>query len=276
MIVPVRSPVGKVELLTSADAEGGLALSTEAGWNQLMADWNYLLAAGQGFGVRADGRLIATSLALPYPPRFGWVSMVLVSQAYRRRGLATLLLQAAVDRLLRAGLVPMLDATPEGRAVYSRLGFVGVEDIDRWRGEVAGDGTEGLGRSDFAQIASIDLSAFGADRLHLLAALGSRPGSSVLVGDGGYAIVRRGRLASQVGPVVASTVERGRDLARAILDHTRGAVIADVPRSATDVARDLIDRGFTVQRSFHRMAYGRSHGLGNTVSVFATAGPELG
>lgn len=215
-------------------------------------------------------------MALPYPPRFGWVSMVLVSQPCRRRGLATRLLQAAVDCLLQAGLVPMLDATPEGRAVYSRLGFVGIEDIDRWRGEVAGDGTEGPGRSDFGQLASIDLSAFGADRLHLLAALGSRPGSSVFVDYGGYAIVRRGRLASQIGPVVAPTVEGGRDLVRAILDRARGAIIADVPRSSTDVARDLIDRGFTVQRSFHRMAYGRSHGLGNKVSVFITAGPELG
>jgi hypothetical protein len=163
--------------------------------------------------------------------------MVLVSQPCRRRGLATRLLQAAVDCLLRAGLVPMLDATPEGRAVYSRLGFVGIEDIDRWRGEVAGDGTEGPGRSDFGQLASIDLSAFGADRLHLLAALGSRPGSSVFVDDGGYAIVRRGRLASQIGPVVAPTVEGGRDLVRAILDRARGAIIADVPRSATEAAR---------------------------------------
>lgn len=111
----------QVENLTQADSDAGLQLSTEAGWNQVARDWSYLLKAGQGFGVlRAEGRLIASSLALPYPPYFGWVSMVLVTQSYRRQGLATLLLQAAVDHLLTLRLVPMLDATPEGtRGVFS-------------------------------------------------------------------------------------------------------------------------------------------------------------
>ena len=123
----------QVEHLAAADVDGGLALSTQAGWNQTTADWAYLLKVGHGFGVRADGGLIATSLALPYPPHFGWVSMVLVTERYRRQGLATLLLQTAINHLQERGLVPMLDATPEGRAVYSQLGFVDVEQIDRWQ-----------------------------------------------------------------------------------------------------------------------------------------------
>ena len=49
--------------------------------------------------------------------------MVLVAGEYRRRGLATALLRQAMDELATARLLPALDATPEGRAVYRRLGF---------------------------------------------------------------------------------------------------------------------------------------------------------
>ena len=49
--------------------------------------------------------------------------MVLVAGDYRRRGLATRLMRRAMDDLAAAGLVPVLDATPDGRAVYRALGF---------------------------------------------------------------------------------------------------------------------------------------------------------
>src|SRR5260370_16942239 len=49
--------------------------------------------------------------------------MVLVAPDYRRRGLATRLMQQAMCELAAAKLVPILDATPDGREVYRRLGF---------------------------------------------------------------------------------------------------------------------------------------------------------
>jgi GNAT superfamily N-acetyltransferase len=268
----------QVERLTGSDVEAGLQLSTEAGWNQTAADWTFLLAAGQGFGVRTDGRLVATSLALPYPPDFGWISMVLVAERYRRRGLATLLLQAAVDHLLGLGLVPVLDATPEGRAVYTRLGFVETEQIDRWQG-IRGptDAPLPAQARDFGDYASLDLAAFGANRIHLLRDLALRPGSAVVGDEAGYAISRQGRSAVQIGPiVVARTEARGRELLRRILDGATGPIVADVPRSAVAAVRELSERGFSVQRQFHRMALGRSAGFGDRTLVHVIAGPELG
>ena len=76
-----------------------------------------------GFAVRDGGRLVATALALPYPPAFGWVSMVLVHAPYRRRGLATRLVERATAALEGAGLLPVLDATPAGAEVYGRHGL---------------------------------------------------------------------------------------------------------------------------------------------------------
>src|SRR5262249_60185475 len=55
--------------------------------------------------------------------RCAWISMVLVAGEYRRRGLATTMLRRAMADLAAANLVPVLDATPDGRAVYRRLGF---------------------------------------------------------------------------------------------------------------------------------------------------------
>lgn len=266
----------QVENLTQADADAGLQLSTEAGWNQVARDWSYLLKAGQGFGVRAEGRLIASSLALPYPPYFGWVSMVLVTQSYRRQGLATLLLQAAVDHLLTLRLVPMLDATPEGREVYSRMGFVDVGMIDRWHGQ--GDGMVAGPPlvASLAQCAPLDLQAFGAARLHLLDELKRRPGSAVLASDSGYGIARRGRHSTQIGPVVAMTPTVANGLAAQLVQVTAGAIVADVPRSAENLVRWLSGRAFTVKRRFYRMALGRANGFGDGSLVHVIAGPELG
>ena len=104
----------------TADAE---ALVAEAGWNQVAADWRIFLDLGTVYAVRADGRVIATAATLPYGGRFAWISMVLVAAAHRRHGLATRLLHRCIADITAAGLVPVLDATPAGRAVYAPLGF---------------------------------------------------------------------------------------------------------------------------------------------------------
>ena len=48
---------------------------------------------------------------------------MLVTAAHRRRSLATRLLHRCIAEITAAGLVPVLDATPAGRAVYAPLGF---------------------------------------------------------------------------------------------------------------------------------------------------------
>ena len=71
----------QIDVLGEDDLEWALALSEEAGWNQVAADWLLMLRLGSGFAVRDGGRVVATSLALPYPPAFGWVSMVAGARA---------------------------------------------------------------------------------------------------------------------------------------------------------------------------------------------------
>ncbi|HEX5477104.1 MAG TPA: GNAT family N-acetyltransferase, partial [Burkholderiales bacterium] len=79
--------------LGAADLAGAEGLVEQAGWNQVAADWRIFLELGQAFAVQAAGLpLAATAAILPYPSGFGWISMVLVDSAFRRRGIATRLL----------------------------------------------------------------------------------------------------------------------------------------------------------------------------------------
>ena len=79
-------------------ARAGLQLSTEAHWNQNEADWRFFLTKGIVFGMRDnDGQLVATAALLPYTSGNAWISMVLVTESWRRRGLATRLVDACLD-----------------------------------------------------------------------------------------------------------------------------------------------------------------------------------
>lgn len=267
-----------VEPLTAADIDGGVALSTEAGWNQVAADWALMVRLGRAYAVRGpDGALIATGLALPYRPSFGWVSMVLVHGPYRRRGLGTNVLGRAIDELGAAGLTPLLDATPAGRPLYETLGFVAVEPLTRWRrvgtAPVPVDACVGL---DVAAIADLDRRAFGADRTAVLADLAGRPGAFSRATDGAFVLSRVGRTATQLGPLVACETATALSLLDQAVTAIPGALVIDVP----DRQQALVDRlrslGFAPERPFLRMARGPAPPAGDPALVGAIAGPELG
>src|ERR1700730_17295527 len=87
-------------------------LSVEAGWNQNVADWRFMLGAGRGFGCRgADGKWQARSLVLPLGRTLAWISMVLVTEGRRRGGLGSSLLMHCIDEVRASGAVAGLDAT---------------------------------------------------------------------------------------------------------------------------------------------------------------------
>ena len=111
--------------LRSGEAAAAVALSAEAGWNQVEEDWRFMLAAGIGFAGRdrADGRLVGSALVLPLGPALAWIGMVLVAATHRRLGLGTALFGRCLDACAEQGLLAGLDATELGRPVYERLGF---------------------------------------------------------------------------------------------------------------------------------------------------------
>src|SRR6266404_1790217 len=115
------------------DAQAGLALSTEAHWNQNEADWRFFLSKGTVFGLRDGRKLVATAALLPYSSGNAWISMVLVTASWRRRGLATRLVDACLEAATKQGFVTWLDATPAGATVYGPLGFAPTLQLRRLR-----------------------------------------------------------------------------------------------------------------------------------------------
>ena len=269
--------------LGEADLPGALALSAEAGWNQVEADWRLFLRHGAVHGHRgADGALRATGAILPYGA-FGWISMVLVTAAARGQGLGTAVLREAMAALAAAGQVAFLDATPAGERIYRPLGFRPVFPLMRWRGEAAGGGglPPGLrpaAAADLPAIAAADAAAFGAPRPAVIEDLWRRAPEAALVleGGAGFLLARPGRQALQLGPLVAPDEAAAAGLLRAALGRVRGPVLLDLPQGWSGLAALLAARGFREERPYLRMALGREAGVGDPARLFLIAGPELG
>lgn len=264
--------------LSLADVDAGMALSTEAGWNQTADDWRHFIDAGRTIGVRdGDGRLVGSAATLPYDGPFGFVGMVLVTESWRRRGVATRLVGRCIESLEEQGLVPVLDATNAGEKVYEKQGFLSQFRFDRWHGYATGAAIP-AGNVDTAAIVELDAMAFGAARPGLMSDFLGRQGTHALpaANGGGFAMIRSGRRALQAGPVVAAEETAALQLVQQLLRSIGGLVFIDVPQCWRAIGGWLAEQGFSVQRGFARMALGRSEPFGDPSRLFAVAGPEFG
>ena len=278
--------------LSASEFDDVAALVREARWNQLTADWRVFLALGRVHAAEtAQGRIVATTATLPYGGRFAWISMVLVAGEYRRRGLATQLMRRGMDELAAAGLVPMLDATPNGRAVYRRLGF---EDcwgfhrlIRRERREAvppgapAGVAVRPMTEGDWPALCAYDAAAFGAERGAVLAGLRGRLPAAELVAERagrivGFLLGRDGAIAAQIGPLIAEDDAVAQALLARALDCVENPLFVDLADDKIGLRDFLEARGFTAARPFTRMIYGSSLRFDDAACTFAVIGPEFG
>ncbi|UYV36818.1 hypothetical protein N4R57_17780 [Rhodobacteraceae bacterium D3-12] len=257
-------------------------LSDEAGWNQTPDDWDMLLRAGQGFAIRDRGGVPrATVVALPMGESFGWISMVLVTGALRQRGHAKRLMGIAIAWLEGQGLTPVLDATPAGQPLYELLDFKGGLRLRRMSGEGGGRAeTEGLRAAmakDAEWVEALDRAVFGGERGAILRDLMGRDGAVSIVSEAedGFVLSRKGRNATQIGPVVAGDQATATRLLQAALAAIEGRVFVD---AVVGQGLDLVlERdGFKEQRPFLRMARGDGMNMDTPARYFAAAGPELG
>jgi GNAT superfamily N-acetyltransferase len=271
-------------LLAPGDVAGGLALSIAAGWNQIADDWAFFISQGHASGFRApaDG-LVATTAAALYGGGIAWISMVLVAEAWRHRGLASLLLERTMRRLEALQVTPVLDATPSGEPVYRHLGFRSGFGFERWEGVAAptepvrDDTLRPATRADLDRLVALDQASTGLGRRALLQNILSRAGSAAWLtrDEQGFVLARAGHRATQLGPLVAATPTQASALLRTGLRHAQGPVFVDVPTRWTELAAWLESNGFVRQRPFLRMALGTSPRPCDD-RQFALAGPEFG
>jgi GNAT superfamily N-acetyltransferase len=269
-------PVDIVEL-GIGDAQAGLVLSTEAGWNQNEADWRYFLSKGIVFGMRDGARPVATAALLPYSAGNAWISMVLVTESWRRRGIATKLVDACLATAQRMNLTSWLDATPDGAKVYGPLGFTPTLQLRRLRlaKRQEAKATRQISAANLDALVARDANAMGFDRSTLLTEFAARSGSRVVSGAQAMALTRDGRAARHIGPLLADHADQALALVDAIVSSESGPWLIDAVHSRDEFLDGLVRSGWNVERPFQRMRFGPAT-VAPAQLPFAVAGPEFG
>jgi GNAT superfamily N-acetyltransferase len=266
---------------TSADELAALQqLVVDSRWNQLPADWEVFLRAGTVHVVRdAAGRIIASGAVLPMgTSAVAWISMILVTPARRGAGLGRAVFGACLGQTQAEGRIPMLDATPAGEALYTQFGFRPQWRLARWRREARAGGERHVGGEASPQaVLALDAQALGFDRSPLLARLADRSGSACIANAHAAALVRDGRSARHIGPLLARTESAAVQLLRDIVDAEDAALLVDL-RDARPLLRAALETaGFRHERPFARMALlapGQVLPAGDGALLHAVAGPE--
>jgi GNAT superfamily N-acetyltransferase len=285
----------RLRLMTIDDIPKAMRLKDLAGWNQTAADWQRFLSADpEGcFVAEREGRVVGTSTTIVYEGRFAWIGMVLVEQQFRGQGIGTALLERAIQYLdSRNNPCIKLDATPQGRILYEKLGFVSEYDIERWMlkreperdcrtGILPVDGGPGIVTA-IEEVLRLDREIFGADRSGLLRPLTETAPDFTLVsrrgvGIEGYAFGRRGSLADHFGPWMART----EDVAATLLDKFltrsgRELVFVDCMLENPWALSLVQARGFEFSRPLTRMFRGKNSYPGHPELLCAALGPEFG
>lgn len=279
----------QIRTMTAADIPLGLRLKSQAGWNQIAADWQRMLAMQPDgcFVAELDGVAVATAVACIFGS-VAWIAMVLVEESVRGRGIGKALMQHALEFVDDRGAVSVrLDATPLGQPLYEQLGFLPQYALTRFAGCVfdakrsdAQIGMRLVQSSDAQPILELDYAVTGADRSRLLLRLlHEQPQRSQVAFWGeqlaGFITVRPGSNAWQIGPCIAQS-DVGPILMRRACGQVVGeALLIDIPKANKPAMQWAVDAGLQRQRRLLRMCRGAMVS-DDTSRLWASSGPELG
>lgn len=282
----------RIRLMTAEDLPLGMMLKSQAGWNQMSADWRRFLAMQpEGCLVaELDGVAVGTAVVTAFES-VAWISMVLVEQEYRGRGIGKALMNRAVQAAEELGAKSIrLDATPLGQPLYERLGFVPQYALTRYAGMIgvvgaltttASPAVRVAGTEDKGAILALDVAVTGTQRGKFLTRLFAEEPAAVRVAqrDGsvaGFLTVRPGSDALQLGPCIAETGEAGSALLiDALTRHAGSRVYWDLPSSHAAAAELARRSGLSPQRQLLRMCRGEAV-IDDVAKLWASSGPELG
>lgn len=284
--------------MTIDDLPLGLRLTRQTGWNQTESDWRrFMNMEPEGcFVAEFNGSPAGTTTTCVFGHQVAWIAMVLVDKDMRGRGIGTKLLKHALDYLEGRKIETVrLDATPAGRPIYEKLGFLAEYELARFESMAKDlrltidDCRLPIEKSKIesrkSKIVFSDLIAFdhrmtGTDRAKMLGRLFDEfPEHIRVVKQGneleGFITMRPGANAIQIGPCVA-TANAGPSLLSDALDTCVGKpVFVDIPLGNECAVKIAQTRGLEVQRCFTRMSRGRRINE-NVPALWASSGPEKG
>jgi ribosomal protein S18 acetylase RimI-like enzyme len=282
--------VYRTRALQDDDMTACMRLKEIAGWNQIREDWKFLIGIGSvKLGALVGDKIVGTITDIRYEDHFHWIGMVLVDPAFRRKGIATRLMEKVMG--LFDGDCPFrLDATEEGKELYDKLGFIVEQYLHRYYCEKPervhklkpGTACRRFSTNDLERVALFDSEVFGANRYKILEyLLLAKPSYGWLSESGGdihgYCMGRPGSNCDQIGPVVAKEQEIAESLLVHALDNAgANSLIIDSYNAKNDWNSFLTRLGFQRQRPLIRMYSGNWEESGIPDFQYAIAGPEWG
>lgn len=241
----------EMRTLSLQDIPAALELSTAAGWNQTMLDWEAVLSNSPDtcLCIECDGRPVATTTLVCYEKRLAWLGMVLTHSDYRRRGFARMLVAQAIemahDREIRT---IKLDATDQGRPLYQSLGFTDEQPVERW----------------------------GFDEESIQSWDKGRRSMPAVVEPHGYLLHRTGSRAHYLGPCFADDPDTAERLfRRAMLDIGAQHYFWDILPANTEAVSLATRLNFAPVRRLTRMVHGPNPPTDES-RIYAIAGFEWG
>jgi len=214
--------------LLATDLEAAHALSLRVHWPHRLVDWQLSHQFGSGLAAERDGELIGTALSWRWGAEHATIGLVIVDPRCQGRRVGYRMMEALLADL--PGRSVLLHATPDGRGLYERLGFVRTGEVRQHQGTAlpaplvamdAGRRLRPVDQSDTAVLATLDAQARGMPRTALITELLGHGDAVVLDQDGqarGFAILRRFGRGLAIGPVVAPDA----DGAKALIAHLVG------------------------------------------------------
>lgn len=270
--------------MTAADADLGMALKRQAGWNQTPQDWQRFIALAPNgcFVANEDGRDIATVTTTTFGT-IAWIAMVLVDESMRGRGVGKAVLNHAIAHLESQSVQSIrLDATPMGRPLYEKLGFVAQFDLARYAGKPSLDAptTTVEQTDDRDAILALDRTATATPREALIASLIHEHPDQLRIAKRngalrGYITARPGENATQIGPCIADALTGESLLTDALHRHCDKPVYIDVPVDHASAVRIVEAADLTQQRILTRMTRGKAVNE-DIQKIWASSGPEKG
>lgn len=265
--MPERAPI-LVERLGDETIDECVALAVDREWAPERDKWLFIFDTGEVWGVRSDdGELVGTVTVT----RFGdivAIGMVLVARSAERQGIGAALMRHVLQQHHDA--VHILNATPFGRPLYEKLGFVAVGTTHTHRGIFVPDAardallpdTRPATPADLPALSTFDAQVFGADREPLLRALlTSFARKAVIVQGRDGEPVAFGACWSnpdyeQVGPLLGHTDEQIEAVIATLADDVEGSFRVDLNDRDVAVREWATAHGLLETNTSTLMVYG--------------------
>jgi len=279
--------------MTEADLAAADELRRLAGWNQKPREWQRLLTLEPYgcFVALRNGAVVGTVTTTVYGTALAWIGMMLVHPEHRRTGIATQLMNRALEYLKQRHVSCVkLDATPVGQPVYEKLGFVSEWRLQRWQrigGSVESSTerirtqTRDLEERDWPFAEEIDAAAIGAPRPELLRRLAQESRRALVWPATGHAqgfgFLRPGADSDYLGPLVCVAVDAFERLLPDLLSTAICPSLTwDIPDHNEAAKAAANKHGFKPVRPLTRMRFGPPAATLQPSALFGIADPAVG